>query len=108
MQGQTDVDLDDEGRAQAGRVAVEMAKLGPTVLWSSDLRRARQTAAAVSEATGVEVVHDARLREFGLGEREGLTHDEYAAPTQRSSSGSDAATTTRHPGPSRPSTCVRG
>jgi len=79
VQGQTDVDLDDEGLAQAARVAVELAKLAPTLLWSSDLRRARQTAAAVSEATALDVVHDERLREFGLGEREGLTHDEYAA-----------------------------
>ncbi|MGA8256406.1 MAG: histidine phosphatase family protein [Nocardioides sp.] len=79
VQGQTDVDLDDEGRAQASRVAVEMAKLDPTVLWSSDLLRARRTAEALADVTGLPLVLDARLREFGLGEREGMTHAEYAA-----------------------------
>ena len=56
-----------------------MAALAPTLLWTSDLTRARETAAPVEAATGLSAVPDARLREFSLGEREGLTHDEYAA-----------------------------
>ncbi len=77
VQGQIDVSLDDEGRAQAKRVAEAMADLAPSRLWVSDLLRARETAAPVAAATSLEPTYDARLREFSLGEREGLTHDEY-------------------------------
>jgi broad specificity phosphatase PhoE len=79
VQGQLDAQLDDTGREQAGRVADVLKLLQPTLLWSSDLVRARDTAAYVAGATGLEPVLDPRLREFDLGERQGLTHDEYAA-----------------------------
>jgi glucosyl-3-phosphoglycerate phosphatase len=79
VQGQLDAELDDTGREQAGRVADVLKLLQPTHLWSSDLVRARDTAAYVAGATGLEPVLDPRLREFDLGERQGLTHDEYAA-----------------------------
>lgn len=78
VQGQTDVELDDAGHAEAAAAAVAMAGLRPTVLWSSDLTRARQTAAYVAKETGLEPTFDERLREFALGERQGLTHEEYA------------------------------
>ncbi len=79
VQGQQDAELDETGHAQALAVAPVMAALQPTLLWASDLSRARDTALAVAAATGLEPTYDARLREFALGEREGLTHDEYAA-----------------------------
>lgn len=79
VQGQLDAELDDTGREQAGRAADVLKLLQPTRLWSSDLVRARDTAAYVAGATGLEPVLDPRLREFDLGERQGLTHDEYAA-----------------------------
>lgn len=79
IQGQLDPELDDAGLAQAAEVAPEIAKLAPVALWSSDLTRARQTAEHVAEATGLEPTYDARLRETMLGERQGLTHEEYAA-----------------------------
>ncbi len=82
VQGQLDARLDDVGRAQAEAAAAALAKLEPTLLWSSDLSRAHDTALAVAAATGLEVVLDDRLREFALGEREGLTHEEYAAADQ--------------------------
>ena len=79
VQGQQDAELDETGHAQAVAVAPAMADLKPTLLWASDLARARDTALAVAAATGLEPTYDERLREFSLGEREGLTHDEYAA-----------------------------
>ena len=78
VQGQADVELDDCGHAEAAATAPVMGALRPTLLWSSDLARARQTAAYVAKETGLEPTYDARLREFGLGERQGLTHAEYA------------------------------
>jgi probable phosphoglycerate mutase len=79
VQGQLDAELDDTGHEQAGRTADVLKLLQPTLLWSSDLVRARDTAGYLAGATGLEPSYDARLREFDLGERQGLTHDEYAA-----------------------------
>jgi probable phosphoglycerate mutase len=78
VQGQTDVDLDEVGEAQAEAVGPAMAALEPALLWSSDLTRARRTAEAVGEATGLAVRPDPRLREIAFGEREGFTHEEFA------------------------------
>jgi broad specificity phosphatase PhoE len=77
-QGHTDVGLDETGLAQAAAMAPCVAKMSPTALWSSDLARARQTAEQVAGATGLEVAYDARLREFDVGERAGLTVPEFA------------------------------
>jgi glucosyl-3-phosphoglycerate phosphatase len=78
IQGQLDPPLDEMGEAQAVAVGPEIAKLEPAVLWSSDLARARQTAEQVAQAAGLTARYDARLRETMLGERQGLTHQEYA------------------------------
>jgi probable phosphoglycerate mutase len=78
IQGQLEVELDDTGHAQAQAVAPAIATLGPVVLWASDSLRARQTASYVVAATGLEPTFDARLREFFLAERQGITHAEYA------------------------------
>ena len=78
VQGQEDVGLDATGLAQAARTAPVIAALRPTLLWSSDLDRARTTAAPLGAAAGLTVTLDARLREFHFGEREGLTHAEFA------------------------------
>ncbi|MCU1617498.1 MAG: hypothetical protein JWO98_5038, partial [Frankiales bacterium] len=82
FQGQLDPPLDDEGRAQASRIAPQLlaAALGPasTVVVSSDLTRAAETATALTEILGVPVRLDPRLREQGLGCWEGMTRDEVA------------------------------
>jgi glucosyl-3-phosphoglycerate phosphatase len=72
-QGHTDVPLDDRGRRQATAAAAHLARLHPAAVWTSDLARARETAAAVAGAAGVELKVDQRLREYDVGAREGLT-----------------------------------
>lgn len=79
IQGQLEVELDDTGHAQAAAVAPVLAALRPAALWSSDSARARQTAAYLAKETGLEPTYDARLREYYLAGRQGLTHEEYAA-----------------------------
>ena len=81
FQGQLDPPLDDEGRAQAARTAPHLAALlraEDTVLVSSDLQRAVDTAGALAPLLGVPLQVDPRLREHGLGSWEGLTRDEVA------------------------------
>jgi len=77
VQGQTDSPLDDVGIAQAARMAPVIAKYEPTVLWSSDLSRAADTADAIAALTGLTPRRDVRLREVDFGEREGISHVEY-------------------------------
>lgn len=77
-QGHSDVELDDLGHEQARAAAPSLATYQPALLWSSDLARARQTAAHVAKETGLDPRYDDRLREFDLGERTGLTMSDYA------------------------------
>lgn len=79
VQGQSDAPLNELGHVQAQGAAPAMAAYRPSLVWSSDLSRAADTAAYVAEACGVAPHMDERLREWGFGEREGLTHDEFRA-----------------------------
>ena len=72
-QGHADVPLDEEGRSQAEAVAPYVAAYGPTRLWSSDLARARETAAYVAAETGLGVETSEAFREYSVGERTGMT-----------------------------------
>ncbi len=76
-QGHADIGLDDIGRAQAEAMAPVLAALAPSVLVTSDLLRARETAAFLEKHTGLAAVEDARWREYDLGERTGLTLAEF-------------------------------
>ena len=76
LQGQSDIELNATGLAQAAAAAPRIAELGPTRIISSDLQRASRTAAALGELTGVLVETDARLRERSFGLWEGMTRGE--------------------------------
>ncbi|MEJ7742207.1 MAG: histidine phosphatase family protein [Nocardioidaceae bacterium] len=76
-QGHADISLDEIGVAQAARAAQFLAAYEPTFVWSSDLARARETAAELGTVTGQELVLDERLREVDVGAREGLTFEEF-------------------------------
>ncbi len=76
-QGHADVGLDDTGRAQAEALAPVIAGLDPTLLVTSDLARARETAALLEKETGLTAIEDSRWREYDLGERTGLTLAEF-------------------------------
>jgi probable phosphoglycerate mutase len=77
-QGHTDVPLDDVGREQARALAPYIVTMAPSRIVSSDLARARETAEVLGAATGLPVTIDARLREFDVGERAGLSATEFA------------------------------
>jgi probable phosphoglycerate mutase len=70
--------LDETGREQSIEAAALIAALRPDHIVSSDLRRATQTAEALSKASEQPLHLDQRFRERSLGHWEGLTRDEVA------------------------------
>ncbi|MER6510544.1 histidine phosphatase family protein [Nonomuraea sp. NPDC001636] len=79
FQGHSDIPLDETGVAQAARAASLLASLRPTLIVSSDLQRAHDTALALGRLVGLDVTVDKDFRERGGGQWEGLTRDEIAA-----------------------------
>jgi broad specificity phosphatase PhoE len=77
----SDVPLNEAGRAEAARVAAALARRfdgAVAALYTSDLARARETAAIVGAALGLEPIEEPALRELSHGRWEGLTHAEVA------------------------------
>lgn len=73
IQGHTDIALDAVGEWQAQRLALALVDEELDVLYSSDLMRARQTAAPLAARKKLELRIDPGLRERGFGEFEGLS-----------------------------------
>jgi broad specificity phosphatase PhoE len=74
FQGQTDIPLDDEGRAQAQALAAHLRPEPFDLAVSSDLTRARTTAEAILAGRARPALElDPSLREMRFGAWEGLT-----------------------------------
>jgi broad specificity phosphatase PhoE len=78
-QGWTDTDLSDVGRAQAEAASRLLARQPLAAVWSSPLRRARETAAIIAAAQGLVVKESAAFMEMRFGDWEGLTVAEIGA-----------------------------
>jgi 2,3-bisphosphoglycerate-dependent phosphoglycerate mutase len=76
LQGHTDQPLSDYGRAQARRLAEELAGEQFDAIYASDLARASETAEIVAERLHLPVDLDPDLREKNWGTWEGLTSEE--------------------------------
>lgn len=76
--GQRDVPLSDAGRQQAERLAVAFRDAGADVLFSSDLVRARETAAPLARRLALTPTFVSGLRERHFGAWEGLTWEEIS------------------------------
>lgn len=78
LQGSSDIELTDAGRAQAAATAAalkEFVEPDVTVV-TSPLVRARDTADAIATALGTDALVDDRLRERAYGVWEGITPEE--------------------------------
>jgi probable phosphoglycerate mutase len=71
VQGSLDPPLNDAGREQARALAREAATLGIEALYTSQLRRARETAEIIGAELGLEPQVDERFAESFRGEWEG-------------------------------------
>jgi broad specificity phosphatase PhoE len=75
-QGWKDTPLSAAGLQQAEAVARELKEHPFAAVYSSPLQRARETAAPIASAHGLEVLTDPDFKELAFGEWEGLTLDE--------------------------------
>jgi len=76
LQGHLDVPLNEIGHVQALATAASLAGQHFAGFYSSDLRRAQQTAAAAVSTVGVEATLEPELRERHYGAFQGLTYGE--------------------------------
>jgi broad specificity phosphatase PhoE len=77
-QGHGDPPLNELGRSQAAQLAERLADVELDALYSSDLRRAYETAEIVGRAKELEITADPDLREMDVGSWSGLTTEEIA------------------------------
>jgi broad specificity phosphatase PhoE len=75
-QGHADRLLTEKGRGQATALAERLAHIELDAVYSSDLRRAADTARIVAEAQGLELIQLSELREVDVGSWSGLTREE--------------------------------
>ncbi|XP_025877103.1 phosphoglycerate mutase-like protein 4 isoform X1 [Oryza sativa Japonica Group] len=78
IQGQTDIELNEAGRQQAVMVARRLAKEAkPVAVYSSDLKRAAETAQTIATACNVSnLVLSPALRERHMGDLHGLKFED--------------------------------
>lgn len=74
LQGQTDIELDEEGIAAAKSLGIRLADTEFDCVYSSPLSRARNTAALIIGSRGIPVYTDERLKEISFGVLEGTSN----------------------------------
>src|SRR5579871_2666095 len=78
-QGWVSIPLNDLGVRQARALATFIRHIGMGALYTSDLKRAAQTADLLAEQLSFQPIPDARLRERSIGFWQGLTQAELQA-----------------------------
>ncbi|MDY6906612.1 MAG: histidine phosphatase family protein [Chloroflexota bacterium] len=72
--GHTDIELNERGRRQAAGLAEALKGERPDAIFSSPLRRARETAELIARHHTVDVELDSGLMELNAGDMEGFTY----------------------------------
>ena len=80
LQGRVDLELSARGQEQASRVASRFGGAPVARVFTSPLRRARQTAAMIAGVCGAEVEVDERLIELDYGDWDGKPLAEMRGP----------------------------
>ena len=68
MQGSADIELNEKGLSQAQDTADMLSSETFDVIFSSALKRAKQTAEIINNSRGLNIIFDDRLRERNFGE----------------------------------------
>ncbi len=76
FRGRRDIGLNDTGRREAELLAEYLGNLKLEAVYSSPLKRARQTAEAIAQQNKAEVMIAPGLIDFNYGEWEGLSNHE--------------------------------
>jgi len=74
--GHTEIELNEEGRKQVESVALALREEKVAAIYSSPLRRARETAEAIARFHQVAVEVDGAFKEMDAGELDGLTYED--------------------------------
>ncbi|HUH65591.1 MAG TPA: alpha-ribazole phosphatase [Syntrophales bacterium] len=74
--GSTDISMSPHGREQIKAAQPLLQSSTPDVCISSTMKRCRETAAILTEGSGMELVFDPDLREIDFGRWEGMTFEE--------------------------------
>ena len=74
--GHSDPGLTAQGREQIPTIIHTLAQIVPRAIWSSDLRRAKETAEPIAKYFGLGYTTSPRLREMNFGAWEGLSWKE--------------------------------
>ena len=75
-QGHTDIPLNESGLKQAEELSLKFNQIPLEAIYSSDLKRAIQTAEVLSLKKNIPLLISEHLREFCLGSAEGKSHDD--------------------------------
>src|SRR5260370_9576666 len=74
--GHSDPSLSVQGREQIPSIIQRLSQVVPREIWSSDLRRATETAEPIAKNFGLDYATSPALREMNFGLWEGLTRKE--------------------------------
>ena len=77
VQGQKGVPLNKKGKEQAKKVALRLKNEQIDVIYCSDLKRAKQTAAEIAKFHKVSLIYTKILRERSFGRIEGIPIEDY-------------------------------
>ncbi|PKA14966.1 histidine phosphatase family protein [Leptospira haakeii] len=78
LQGQTDTPLSELGKKQASKLAEGLKNKGIELIFSSDLKRAKETSEQISQQLGIEIIYHSGLKEIHLGEAQGILESEIS------------------------------
>lgn len=73
QQGWVSIPINEHGEKQAERLSNFIRHLGLGAIYSSDLRRAKETTEIISGKLSIDPIYDPRLRERDVGQWQGLT-----------------------------------
>ena len=74
LQGNTDIELNEQGREAAGQLGIQLDNVSFDIIYSSPLIRAYETACLIRGNRNIPIVRDKRLRELSFGEKEGVCY----------------------------------